>query len=104
MEDENALKIMQNYDQVIEEVPVVLIPIKERNSPECITAKRRGMDAFKQFGMYQEVEERGQVRLSSYWVLTDKSTVEDIEKNKRKVKARLVCRGFKETIHGAKII
>ena len=25
------------------------------------------------------------------WVLTDKSTAEDIEKNERKVKARLVC-------------
>ena len=49
---------MQNYDRVIKEVRV------EHISPECIAAKKREMDAFKEFGVYQEVEERGQVRLS----------------------------------------
>ena len=98
MEDKNTLKIVQNDDQVIEDVHMVLIPTKEHNSPECIAAKKRETNAFKQFGVYQKVEDRRQVRLSSRWVLTNKLTVLDIEKNERKVKARLVCRGFKETI------
>ena len=33
MEDENTLKIVQNYDTVIEEVHMVLILTKEHNSP-----------------------------------------------------------------------
>ena len=43
--------------------------------------------------MYTEVEEIGQDRLSSCWVMTDKSRSEV-----KKVKARLVCRGFKEPV------
>ena len=66
MEDEDTLKIVQNYNQVIEEVYAVLIPTKEHSSPECIATKKRQM--------YQEVEDIGQVQLSSRWVLTDKST------------------------------
>ena len=47
--------------------------------------QEENMDAFKQFNLYLEVEETGQV----LWVMTDKSTPEDIEKNKKKVKVRL---------------
>ena len=48
--------------------------------------------------MYQEVEDIGQVWLSARWVLNNKSMAEDIKKNERRVKARLVCRGFEKTI------
>ena len=41
----------------------------------------------------EEVEDHGQERLSSRWILTDKSTPTEV-----KVKARLVCRGFEENI------
>ena len=76
-----------------EEALVVLIPTKEHGSEECVAAKTRELEAFKKFGVYEEVKDEGQERLSSRWVLTDKST-----KTERKVKARLVCRGFEEAV------
>ena len=39
---------------------MALILTKEHRSPECITAKQREMEAFKQFNVYQEVEDIGQ--------------------------------------------
>ena len=51
------------------------------------------LDAFNEFGVYEEVEDREQDALSSRWIMTDKFT----EKEK-KVKARLVARGFKEKV------
>ena len=51
------------------------------------------LEAFKNFGVYEEVKDDGQERLSSRWVMTDKST-----ETERKVKARLVCRGFEEAV------
>ena len=60
---------------------------------QCIDAKKKELQAFKKFGVYEEVEDRGQERLSSRWILTDKSTPTEV-----KVKARLVCRGFEENI------
>ena len=72
---------------------MVLIPAKEHHKPECVAAKARELEAFKDFEVYREVEDKGQERLSSRWVLTDKSTSEV-----KKVKARLVCRGFEEAV------
>ena len=51
------------------------------------------LEAFKNFGVYEEVKDDGQERLSSRWVMTDKSM-----ETERKVKARLVCRGFEEAV------
>ena len=92
MGEEDTFKYVKVSDQNIEEVNVVLIPTKEHGSPECIAAKQKEMDAFKQFDVYQELEDTGKVRLSSCWVMTDKSTPKDTKKNERKVKARLVRR------------
>ena len=75
------------------EVNVTLIPIKEHGREECVAAKKRELAAFDEFGVYEEVQDKGQEALSSRWVLTDKST----EKEK-KVKARLVARGFEEKV------
>ena len=38
----------------------MLIPTKEHGSPECIAAKKKEMDTFKQFDVYLEVEDTGQ--------------------------------------------
>ena len=73
----------------------MFIPTNKQGCPECVATKEREMDAFKKFNVYQEVENEGQERLSSHWVMTDKATPED---NKKNVKVRLLCRGFEETI------
>ena len=69
------------------------LPVKEHSKPECVEAIKRELEAFDKFGAYVETQDRGQERLSSRWVLTDKSTNEE-----KRVKARLVCRGFEENV------
>ena len=90
-----TMKYVQVNDHNTEDVNVVLILTNKQGSPECVATKEREMDASKKFDVYQEVEIEGQERLSSHWVMTDKSTPED---NKKNVKVRLLCRGFEETI------
>ena len=76
-----------------EEVNVTLIPVKEHGREECVAAKKKELAAFDEFGVYEEVEDKGQDALSCRWILTDKSTEEE-----KKVKARLVARGFEEKV------
>ena len=76
-----------------EEAMIGMIPAKEQRTPECEEAKRRELEAFKQFKVYEEVKDVGQERLSSRWIVTDKSTPTE-----KKIKARLVCRGFEELV------
>ena len=76
-----------------EEVNFTLIPVKEHGREECIIAKNKELAAFDEFNVYEEVQDRGQEALSSRWVLTDKSTKEE-----KKIKARLVVRGFEEKV------
>ena len=61
-------------DMMEEEVNVVIIPTSEHGRPECRKAKVKELEAFDKFDVYKEVEDTGQERLSSRWVLTDKST------------------------------
>ena len=91
-EDGVEKEVLEEPDKV-EEVQVVMIPAKEHQKPECVAAKIKELQAFKDFEVFREVEDKGQERLSSRWVLTDKSTSEET-----KVKARLVCRGFEEAV------
>ena len=101
-EDENVVEaekevVVAEKEAVVteeeQEAFVALIPTKEHGSEECVAAKKKELEAFKNFGVYEEVKDEGQERLSSRWVMTDKST-----ETEKKVKARLVCRGFEETV------
>ena len=77
----------------MEEANIALIPVKDHGQQECVEAKKKELTAFEEFEEYTEVKDQGQERLSSRWILTDKSTRQEI-----KVKARLVCRGFDENV------
>ena len=74
-------------EQEEEAVMIGMIPTKEQKTPECEEAKRRELEAFQKFKVYEEVKDVGQDRLSSRWIVTDKSTPTE-----KKIKARLVCR------------
>ena len=76
-----------------EEVNFTLTPIKDHGKEECVAAKKKELATFDDFGVYEEVEDKGRDALSSRWILTDKSTEEE-----KKVKARLVARGFEEKV------
>ena len=84
---------VEDEQQEEEEAMVGMIPAKEQRTLECEEAKRRELEAFQKFKVYEEVHDVGQERLSSRWIVTDKSTPTE-----RKIKARLVCRGFEEPV------
>ena len=70
-----------------EEILAVMVPKDERDSPECVAAKKVELEKLKIFNTYQVVEDNGQERITTTWVLTQKGD----EK-----RARLTARGFQE--------
>ena len=69
------------------------IPKKFHKSPEVIEAKAAEISNFIRFDAFAEVEDLGQPRISSGWVVTEKLNHDGM---KVKNKARLVVRGFQE--------
>ncbi len=72
---------------VEEHVLAVMVPKEKRNSPECEVAKQEELAKLKTFDTYTLVDDEGQERLTTCWVLTEKGT---------EVRARLTARGFQE--------
>ena len=70
-----------------EEVLAVMLPKERRDSPECMAAKEAELQKLKDFDTYRVVEDTGQPRITTTWVLTLKGL---------EVKARLTARGFQE--------
>ena len=76
------------YKRVIEEeVNMVVIPQGRHKDPDCIEAKKVELKKLEEFKSYSVVEDKGQYRISSTWVLWYKG---------KEVRARLVARGFEE--------
>lgn len=65
----------------------VLISNSIKDSPEIHLAKMTELEKLKHFSTYEEVEDVGQYKISTRWVITE---------NKGNVKARLVARGYEE--------
>ena len=62
------------------------------NSPEVLKAQQDGLDKWREYKVYDKVEDLGQEAISTRWVLTEK-----VIDNSAVVKARLVAHGFEET-------
>ena len=77
----------------LNEVLVTEVPRKYHNSPEVIQAKELEFKNFQKFKAFDEVEDVGQRRITSRWVVTQK---EEHDGMKSKIKSRLVVRGFQE--------
>ena len=74
---------------------VVELPSSKHNCPEVIEAKRTELKNLSDYNTFEEVEDCGQERISSRWVVTVK---EAHDGQKTKFKARLVARGFQENV------
>lgn len=77
--------------------PVVLANFSPKTNDEkdaCRQAKLSEVQNWQNYGVYEEVLDEGQEAISTRWVLTQK---ED-DKGEKIVKARLVARGFEETV------
>ena len=71
-----------------EEVNIVIIPKNQQQTPECEQAKLEEIEKLKQFNTFSEVNDEGQFRISTTWVLWEKNGG---------VRARLVARGYEES-------
>ena len=72
-----------------EEVNMVMVPKHKAGDPECVQAKEEELEKLRSFNTYTEVEDLGQPRISTRWVLWYKGDT---------VRARLVARGFEEDV------
>ena len=72
---------------VTEEILAVMLPAEQRESPAAMAAKQIELDKLKAFDTYEVVEDQGQDRITTTWVLTEKGD---------EVRARLTARGFQE--------
>ena len=92
-EEESPLERRLPQDQSVvefpevEEVNVVVIPRSEQYTEEAMKAKEDELKKLKEFNAFEEVQDNGQFRISSTWVVTRKG---------EGVRARLVARGFEE--------
>ena len=82
---------IHNKENNVEQVLAVMIPRAQHNLPQCQAAKDKEMKGWEENKTYDEVNDEGQKRISTMWVLTEKM----IDGQKR-VKARLVARGNQE--------
>ena len=73
--------------RTVESVNVVSVPRDKHHIPACVKAKREELKKLKSFDTYEEVEDEGQFRISTTWVLWLKG---------ESVRARLVARGFED--------
>ena len=95
-EDANAIYWMrdeqhENFEKYA--VYTVEIPEKEQNKPEVNEAKHREIENFVRFNVFEEVDDFGQERIGSRWVVTQK---EKADGQKSQVKGRIVAKGYQE--------
>merc|ERR1712030_141285 len=74
-------------------VYAVEVPASEHKAPEVVEAKERELENLNKYDVFEEVEDSGQERISSRWVITKKETADG---QKTDYKGRLVARGFQE--------
>ena len=72
---------------VHQSVLAVMVPRADRNNEACTIAKQQELQKLKEFDTYQIVDDKGQDRITTTWVLTEKADT---------VRARLTCKGFQE--------
>ena len=74
-------------------VYAVEVPVAEHKKVEVVVAKDRELENLTKYGVFKEVEDTGQERISSRWVITRK---EKADGQKTEYKGRLVTQGFQE--------
>ena len=70
-----------------EEVNLVLILRSRHENEECVEAKKVELEKLKSFRVYQEVDDEGEERISTTWVLWNEGD---------EACARTVARGYEE--------
>ena len=74
---------------------VIELPVSEHKNLEVKVAKRNEIQNLKDYDTFEEVWDDGQDKKGSQWVVTQK---EKHDRQKQPCKARLVARGFQESL------
>ena len=69
------------------------MPVREHKTPEVVEAKQKELENLEKYEVFEEVKYEGQETVGSRWVITKK---EKADGQKKKVKGRLVGKGFQE--------
>ena len=64
---------------------------KDHGKEEVVKAKEKEIENLEHYGTFEEVEDRGQKKITSRWVVMMKTKQ---DRQKEDVKERLVARGF----------
>ena len=67
--------------------------MRGHKKPEVIEAKQKEIENLEKYGVFEEVEDKGQETVDSRWVITRK---EKADGQKQKVKGKLVAKGFQK--------
>ena len=76
----------------VKETSEIVMACENKKVQELDKAKQEELKSWKNFGVYVEVPNKGQNALSVRWVVTEK----ECSVGNKKIKARLVARGFEE--------
>ena len=74
---------------------IVGLPVSKQGTPEVKEAKQTEVRNLMDYDVFEEVSDEGQETIGSRWVVTEK---EKHDGQKLQTKARLVARGFQETL------
>ena len=74
-----------------ENITEIFISSSNENNVKVVTAKKLELVNWKDFNVYEEVEDKGQSAISVRWVCTEKE-----KEGEKKMKARLVARGYED--------
>ena len=91
----NYLKVVNNVSFSDILIYTVELPVSEHGRPKVKEAKMAEVSNLLDYDVFEEVEDKGQETIGSRWVVTAK---EKHDGQKQKTKARLVARGFQETM------
>ena len=92
----NYLKIINNVSFSDYAIYTVELPVSEHGTPEVKEAKMAEVNNLLDYEVFEEVKDEGQITIGSRWVVMAK---EKHDGQKQKIKARLVARGFQETLN-----
>ena len=67
------------YDNIA--VHVVEVPVAEHKKVEVVEAKEKELENLMKYGVFEEVEDKGQERISSRWVITQKEKADGQKTN-----------------------
>ncbi|KAK4327262.1 hypothetical protein Pmani_002204 [Petrolisthes manimaculis] len=76
----------------VQEPSEIVMACENMENQKLDKAKQEEIKSWKNFGVYEEVTNMGQNALSVLWVVTEKENMD----GKKKIKARLVARGFED--------